>query len=114
MGAIRNELTAEANRTFGSNHFYDYEFQKPILQESDDILPSYFVHDPDDDFGSIGKFDITNQDTIKESLERIVEKYLDLLLNQEMIMIGSSEIDASPLVSSFVSKKNKIAEGNNG
>jgi hypothetical protein len=112
MGSsLEEEFTKDASKGFGSNRFYDYQLQDHILSKNFDYLPSYFVTMPDN-FTSIDP-ELTNLDP-SEILQQVLERYFDLISKQTMVVIGTSQLDATSLISMITPNKFKVAEGSNG
>jgi hypothetical protein len=110
MGSsLQGEAIKEVSNAFGINRFYDYQFEDHILSKSENYLPSYYVTMPPR-FQSLD-FDQTE---LPENLEKIVERYFELVVNQSMVVIGSSQLDTTSLFSNIVPKRFKVAQGSNG
>jgi hypothetical protein len=110
MGSsLEEEVTKDANKGFGKNRFYDYQLQDHILSKDSDYLPSYFVSMPSN-FSSIDPIVVDPVDIT----QRVFERYFDLVSNQSMVVIGSSQLDATSLISMIAPKKFEVAEGSNG
>jgi hypothetical protein len=110
MGSsLQGEAIKEASNGFGINRFYDYQLDDHILNEPKDYLPSYYVAMP----AHFSSLDI-DPSQLPENLVKIIERYFELVANQSMVVIGSSQLDATSLFSSIVPRRFKVAQGSNG
>jgi hypothetical protein len=109
MGGLNNSATKDAGNSFGHNRFFDYQLEQEIINQTDDVLPYYFVSIPAN--VSSLKFDFGN---IEQSLMTVLNRYVNLITDENIVMLGDSNAQTSSLISSLTPSKFKVAKGHNG
>jgi hypothetical protein len=113
MAGLSDSANKDASQFYGSNRFYDYNFDKQVINQSNNNLPYYFVQNSDQ-FSCLN-FDFSSEESIADGLLKVINKYLELITGQTIVMLGDMQTTASSFtMSTLKSNEFNVAYGHKG